>query len=175
MTYKIISSLNNTSYLIAMVLTCTFLSSCSVTTEHIRVRVVDSESGTPIGGAVAVYEIHSATNHGTNYTQKAIYETESNANGWIEIPPLEINTLFISGLRSPALMILKSGYNPEVVQSNSPIIPTLQDVIKWNMNGETVKLDVPKNREEHARQIEHFVGPMTIYVAGNQFPAQLCP
>jgi hypothetical protein len=128
-------------------------SGCS-TTETIRVRVVDGETGMPIEGAVTVYELHAATGHGTNYTQKAIYEAVSDGDGWIEIPPQRVSVIISSGLSNPTLKIFRTGYNPEFLSNVGRILPTWQEVLKWTENGQTIKLKRPQGFQEYVQKID---------------------
>ena len=148
------NAIQRLSHLFAVSFAAAILSSCTATTEGIRIRLVDADTEKDIENAVVVYELHAATDHGTNYTQKAIYETVSNDRGWVEIPPQTINTVVTSGLRPPTLMIFKSDYDPEFLSNGGPIIPTLQDVLRWRRNGQIIKLKRPESFQKYAEKID---------------------
>jgi hypothetical protein len=154
------SAIQRLSHLFTVSFAAAILSSCIATTEGIRIRVVDADTDKAIEDAVVIYELHAATGHGTNYTQKAIYEAVSNDSGWAEIPPQKINTVVTSGLRPPTLKIFRSGYNPEFLSNAGRIIPTLQEVLRWTRNGQTIRLKRPENFQEYAWKIDFLNGEL---------------
>lgn len=137
----------------AVLIVAAVLGGCK--TEPITMRVIDAATGSPVAGAVAVYELHSATGHGTIYTQHVVSEAVSDDDGWIRIPALNANVVISTGLRAPTLKIFRSGYDP-VFLVNHLTMPGLQDVLKWDYNGQTVKLVRASSFVDYARKVEYF-------------------
>ena len=147
-------SLERLQRISAAVVVAAVLSSCK--TDSISMRVVDAETDAPVAGAVAVYELHSATGHGTIYTQNAVYEAISDNEGWLQIPPQNVTIIVTSGLRSPNLMVFRSGYNPEFLGNSFRTSPDLKDVLHWERNGQTIRLKRPSSFQQYARQVDFF-------------------
>jgi hypothetical protein len=135
----------------ALGLVAVTLSGC--TTEPIRMRVLDAVTAEPVKDAIAVYELSSSREHGTAGTQYALVETVSDANGWFYIPSQNVGFIFTAlGLNSPIVKIFRRGYQLEWL-GNDELMPSANEALRWEKNGETVKLKRPKDFAEYARTL----------------------
>ena len=138
---------------LALGLMAVTLSGC--TTEPIRMRVLDAVTAEPIKDAIAVYELSSSRNHGTTYTQHALVETVSDDNGWFYIPSQNVGFVTPLGLNSPIVKIFRRGYKLEWL-GNDQLMPGVSEALRWEKNGETVKLKRPQDFAEYERTVRLF-------------------
>ena len=131
------------------------------TTKPIRMKVVDSATGKPVGGAQVRYGATATegtfTGHGGRTATLFELTTESDAEGTITFPPTRFDhrVFGLFGLNTnyenARMTILKPGYAPMELRNQTRIMPNLDEVIAWEYNGQTVQLRPAREASAPAR------------------------
>jgi hypothetical protein len=120
---------------------------CPATMPAIRMKVVDSQDGSPVAGANVLFlgTAHEGTwtGHGGRSTNLFAAETTTDDAGEFHIPkqdfsaqPFFLNTIY----DNPRLVVLKPGYVLLTLINTLRIIPRLDEVTTWQYNDQTVKM-----------------------------------
>jgi len=128
--------------------------------EPIKMTIVDSVTGDPLPGVLAVYHLESEegtlTGHGGRHAQLAIFEVLTDQEGVLYIPPQKVRPRPFWNYRNPFIYLFKSGYESAFIGNARHIIPKLSDVLGWEKNGATIKLKKPESFEKYIQRIDSF-------------------
>jgi hypothetical protein len=113
----------------------------------VRMTVLDAHDGRPIAGAHVLFQAHAHegtfTGHGGRGVNLFAAEAATDEAGEFRLPKQEFDArpFFLNtNYENPSITIFKPGYAVLTLRNNRRIIPELQDMTRWEWNGQTVRM-----------------------------------
>ena len=126
-------------------------SALGATMPAVQMKIVDAQTGSPIGGANVLFQAtaHQGTftGHGGKTAILFVMEAVSDEAGAIRFPEKEFSAypFFLNtNYENPTMVIVKDGYEPLILQGTSHIIPTRKEITVWQYNTQSVQMKLPK-------------------------------
>lgn len=128
---------------------------CKTNTDPIIMRIIDKDTGQPIKGAVAVYDLSASFSHGNDIYQLGLTETVSDDMGYIRFPSYEVPYRYLTqefALDDPELTIFKRGYYPVFLNNNDHFRHDYTKTI-WDHNNTDITLEKAADLNQYAKHV----------------------
>jgi len=137
----------NKVFLLGFLLCFPAVSGFPATMPPVRMKLVDAQDGSPIGGAHVLFQGSAQegtfTGHGGRRANLFVVEAVTDDTGEIRLPkqefspqPFFLNTTY----NNPSMVVLKPGYVLLILTNTLRIIPNLDEVTTWQYDNQTVKM-----------------------------------